>query len=559
MCVLLKMLLPLSLGNNLIEGFLPLLLLLFLNLRGKSGFSANVIVDVSQSKPSQSPFLSFTNDQMMKLMALINDRPSSSIHANMAGWITDSGANQHMTVTTKNMFDITDISDLDLTVGHPNGTLAKIKYVGNLQLSNNVVLYDVLVVPEYCVSLLSVHKLIKDSIMFVSFDENKCYIQDVTQNRIMGIGSKTGGLYLFDQLVCQSLGKSVGITAYVSKSLWHSRLGHPADQFIDVLHDDLQMTSGSHVSPYDICHMSKQTRNPSLSVTISHLLLVEHRNQLAVLELLVLRMVLQLLWVIKASLRAIIKTFKNVFDYAGNNNNDDVFNIPPGLFPIKNNNDVQPEPSRRSSRVSKIPAKFNDYVVNSSKRYGLEKVDAMIADIEALNRNNTWIAIDLPVGRKPIGSKWIFKIKYKASREIERYKARLVAKGFSQKEDIHYEETFSLVVKMTTVRCLINIVVQNDWPLYLCLLVLMSKYDYSLFTKGSGTYFVALLVYVDDIVITRIDDKEIERFKSFLKEDGNGLLWMMQDCKKGYVLTYEDDDAWSDIVTLILSSAMDMS
>ncbi|GKD50314.1 ribonuclease H-like domain-containing protein, partial [Tanacetum coccineum] len=302
---------------------------------------------------------------------------------------------------------------------------------------------------------------------------------------------------------------------------------------------------------------------------------VEPHNQPAVLELLVLRMVLQLLWVIKASLRAIIKIFKNVFYYAGNNNNDDVFNIPPGLFPIKNNNVVQPKPSRRSSRVSKIPAKFNDYVVNSSKRYGLEKVDAMISEIEALNRNNTWIAIDLPVGRKPIGSKWIFKIKYKASGEIERYKARLVAKGFSQKEDIHYEETFSLVVKMTTVRCLINIVVQNDWPLYqldvnndflygnlyedvymsmppgfngndsskvcklnksLCGLkqaprqwnaklvyaltdhgFIQSKYDYSLFTKGSGTYFVALLVYVDDIVITRIDDKEIERFKSFLK------------------------------------------
>ena len=98
---------------------------------------------------------------------------SNSVLCNISvGWIIDSGANQHMTVTTKNMFGNADISDLNLIFGHTNGTLAKIKYVGNLYLSNNVVLYDVLVVPEYCVSLLSVHKLTRVSKMFVGFDEN---------------------------------------------------------------------------------------------------------------------------------------------------------------------------------------------------------------------------------------------------------------------------------------------------------------------------------------------------------------------------------------------------
>ncbi|GKE18005.1 hypothetical protein Tco_1425582, partial [Tanacetum coccineum] len=63
-----------------------------------------------------------------------------SIQANMAG------ANQHMTVTTKNMFGIIDIFDLNHPVGHPNGTMAKIKYVGNLKLSEEVIPYDVLVV-----------------------------------------------------------------------------------------------------------------------------------------------------------------------------------------------------------------------------------------------------------------------------------------------------------------------------------------------------------------------------------------------------------------------------
>ncbi|GJZ86289.1 zf-CCHC domain-containing protein [Tanacetum coccineum] len=115
----------------------------------KSNFNAND--KLNQTSTQNGPTLSFTNDQMMKLMSLINKIPSGNIHDNM--------------------------------VGHPNGTMAKIKYVRNLQLSKDVVLYDVLVVPEYYVSLLSVHKLISDSRLFVGFDENKCNSQ-VKDNKI---------------------------------------------------------------------------------------------------------------------------------------------------------------------------------------------------------------------------------------------------------------------------------------------------------------------------------------------------------------------------------------
>nr|GEZ81416.1 ribonuclease H-like domain-containing protein [Tanacetum cinerariifolium] len=90
------------------------------------------------------------------------------------GWIIDFGTNQHLTGSTSGMINVVDISDLKITVGHPNGTLAVINHVGNLKLANNVMVYGVLVVPGYCVSVLSMNKLIRDSKMFVGFDENKC-------------------------------------------------------------------------------------------------------------------------------------------------------------------------------------------------------------------------------------------------------------------------------------------------------------------------------------------------------------------------------------------------
>ncbi|GKD61015.1 ribonuclease H-like domain-containing protein [Tanacetum coccineum] len=93
-------------------------------------------------------------------------------------------------------------------------------------------------------------------------------------------------------------------------------------------------------------------------------------------------------------------------------------------------------------------------------------IEAMNLKMEALFRNNTYVLADLPPGRKAIGFKWIWKIKYKYSGEIDRYIARLVAKGFGQREGIDYEETFSLVVKMVNVRCLITLSVQNNWPLF---------------------------------------------------------------------------------------------
>jgi len=203
-----------------------------------------------------------------------------------------------------------------------------------------------------------------------------------------------------------------------------------------------------------------------------------------------------------------------------------------------------------------------------------EWMEAMRAEIEALEVNKTWDIVDLPHNKIPIGCKWGYKVKHKADGKIERYKARLVAKGYTQREGINYMDTYSPVARLTTIRTILVVAAVMDWHLeqldvnnaflhgdlqeevYMSLppgittvksnqvskLIkalyglkqaskqwydklssflyninfVQSRVDNSLFIRKSETSFIALLIYVNDILIARNDIEDIDIVKNSL-------------------------------------------
>jgi transposase InsO family protein len=132
---------------------------------------------------------------------------------------------------------------------------------------------------------------------------------------------------------------------------------------------------------------------------------------------------------------------------------------------------------RRSTRQFKPNSKYanaalvDDSIPSEPSSYeeaaqGPEWRKAMEEEIKALNENQTWDLVPRPKDVKPISCKWVYKVKTRPDGSIERYKARLVARGFSQQYGLDYEDTFSPVAKITTVRVLLALAAHKSWRLW---------------------------------------------------------------------------------------------
>jgi hypothetical protein len=187
----------------------------------------------------------------------------------------------------------------------------------------------------------------------------------------------------------------------------------------------------------------------------------------------------------------------------------------------------------------------------------IEWQEAMQSELNALKKAETWYFQTLPIGKKTIGCRWVFKVKTKSDGSLERYKARLVAKGYGQEYGIDYEETFAPVARMVTVRCLITAFLNGDlneevymdappgmiipknkvlrlrkalyglkqapkaWYDRFTSVMLENGFsscytDTALFTRKSNAGIVILLLYVDDMLITGDDVQGVKGIKSVL-------------------------------------------
>ncbi|TXG60461.1 hypothetical protein EZV62_015034 [Acer yangbiense] len=137
---------------------------------------------------------------------------------------------------------------------------------------------------------------------------------------------------------------------------------------------------------------------------------------------------------------------------------------------------------RRSTRERRPSAWHSKYVTKSNVAYCLLTEDeepmtfheatnsldaslwmtAMQEEIEALHKNKTWELVPLPHGRKAIGNKWVYKIKRDGNDEVDWYRARPVVKGYAQKQGINFNEIFSPVVRLTTVRVVLAMCAMLD-------------------------------------------------------------------------------------------------
>ena len=128
-----------------------------------------------------------------------------------------------------------------------------------MQISPSFILIDVLCVPSFNFNLISVSKHTKNLHCYLIFLGNCCFIQNLTQWSMIGLGRECNGLYLLQN---SSVHITFTVKASSSSALWYTRLGHPSYSKFSLLRIVLDVNVSNKLDCCDVCHFSKQKRLP---------------------------------------------------------------------------------------------------------------------------------------------------------------------------------------------------------------------------------------------------------------------------------------------------------
>ncbi|GKA10073.1 ribonuclease H-like domain-containing protein [Tanacetum coccineum] len=344
--------------------------------------------------------------------------------------------------------------------------------------------FSLLCSTPYSVTLVSVHKVARDSKFIVGFDESKCFLrsQDLMDVKIMGIGRQVNGLYYFDNMECHMLNH--GRLSNNSKFNWHNRLGHPSDQngILERKHRHLLNVARSLLFqrgiPLNLCQG------------------LDHVN-----------------------------FFDDVVHEGPDTSNDDID------LNADDKNDGSNSPQPRSPTF--------DLFEEDLGHPQCSNVYASADEMAATSGHDTTLSEnDVP---NTLNKAHVQNVD---NQPLRRY----VVNGYNQNEGIDFDETFSPVVKIVNVRfesvymdlpegyyssddkrvCKLKKSLYGlkqaprQWNAKLTQTLIecgfkQCKSDYSLFTKSKNGNFLALLVYVDDIIVIGNYFDEIQKLKEFLR------------------------------------------
>jgi hypothetical protein len=109
------------------------------------------------------------------------------------------------------------------------------------------------------------------------------------------------------------------------------------------------------------------------------------------------------------------------------------------------------------------PQTYNQAMSSSNAKDWQEAIDK---ELSAVSSTGTWTEVIVPEGANIVGSRWVFKTKVNAQGEIVKYRSRIVAQGFTQVEGVDYDDTFSPVARLTSLRVLLTLVATEDLELH---------------------------------------------------------------------------------------------